>query len=225
MGHEIPADHGQSTPCSNSSESQAATTLNHHPEPPPATMEVEQVDPSALSIQQLITFRLFNPHLACERLAEHPALLPPHTSRADIPYARDFVQGELLHHAESLIAMQRIIHGLNKHAGWWQDSDTGEDVRTWPKKFQMLWVMTKLMLVVTEVAEAAEGQRKSLMDDKLPHRAMIEVELADAVIRVFDLAGGLGLDLAGAIMEKLAYNSVREDHTREHRAGEHGKKV
>lgn len=26
------------------------------------------------------------------------------------------------------------------------------------------------------------------MDDKLPHRPMIEVELADAVIRIFDMA-------------------------------------
>ena len=65
---------------------------------------------------------------------------------------------------------------------------------------------------LAEVAEAMEGHRKSLMDDKLPHRKMIEVELADVVIRVADLAGALGLDLGGAIAEKMSYNAVRLDH-------------
>jgi hypothetical protein len=57
-----------------------------------------------------------------------------------------------------------------------------------------------------------EGARKGLMDDKLPARTMLEVELADAVIRIFDMAGGLHLDLGGAIAEKLAYNAQRADH-------------
>ena len=38
---------------------------------------------------------------------------------------------------------------------------------------------------------------------------MVEVELADAVIRIADLAGALGLDLGGAIAEKLEYNRNR----------------
>ena len=62
------------------------------------------------------------------------------------------------------------------------------------------------------------------MDDKLPHRPMLEVELADAVIRIFDMGGGLGLDIPGAIAEKLAYNAGRADHKIENRAAEGGKK-
>jgi NTP pyrophosphatase (non-canonical NTP hydrolase) len=81
-----------------------------------------------------------------------------------------------------------------------------------------------LMLCVSELSEAMEGDRKNLMDDHLPHRKMLEVELADAVIRIFDLAGGLGLDLEGAISEKLAYNRQRADHKRENRQAENGKK-
>jgi NTP pyrophosphatase (non-canonical NTP hydrolase) len=83
----------------------------------------------------------------------------------------------------------------------------------------------KLCLVHSEISEALEGNRKNLMDSHLPHRRSDEVELADAVIRIFDLAGAAGMDLAGAIIEKLAYNQRRVDHTREHRASENGKKI
>lgn len=189
--------------------------------------ETSELAPHELPIKRLIELGLFTPDLAAYKLSSHPALLPKQ-DEGDTEYskvAEAFVNDELNDHHRSLQAMCRMIHGLNRHAGWWEDSETGEDVMSWPPKFGMLWVMSKLLLCVTELAEATEGARKDLMDDKLPHRKMIEVELADAVIREFDLAGGLGLDLAGAIMEKLAYNSVREDHTREHRAGEHGKKV
>ena len=68
-----------------------------------------------------------------------------------------------------------------------------------------------------------EGDRKDLMDDKLPHRKMLEVELADALIRIHDLAGFLGLDLAGAVVEKLAFNQQRADHKLDNRRAEGGK--
>ena len=80
------------------------------------------------------------------------------------------------------------------------------------------------MLIVSEIAEAMEGERKSLMDDKLPHRPMAEVELADAVIRIFDYAAGFGYDLGGAYVEKMEYNRTRADHTTEERLKPNGKK-
>lgn len=109
-------------------------------------------------------------------------------------------------------------HGASKASGWWTDLKTGEPIVTRPHV-----VGEKLMLIVSEIAEAMEGHRKNLRDDKLPHRPMIEVELADAVIRIADLAGSLGLDLGGAIAEKMAYNTVREDHKPENRVKEGGK--
>lgn len=124
-----------------------------------------------------------------------------------------------------LLVLQDTCHGLAEQAGWWKDLETGEDVRTWPKKHLDNWISAKLMLTVTEVAEAMEGHRKGLMDDKLPHRKMLEVELADAVIRIMDLAGGLNLDVGGAIVEKLAYNLTRADHKIENRMAEGGKSV
>lgn len=79
------------------------------------------------------------------------------------------------------------------------------------------------MLVVSEIAEAMEGERKNLMDDKIPSRKMAEVELVDALIRLFDYAGGFGYDLQGAFEEKMAFNAVRKDHTHEARKQEGGK--
>lgn len=118
--------------------------------------------------------------------------------------------------AENLNSMVKRTHEANKC--WWIDIDTGE-----PLDAHKL-VPEKLMLIVSEVAEAMEGHRKNLRDDKLPHRDMLEVELADAIIRIFDLAGALGLDLGGAFVEKMAYNSHREDHKIENRKAANGKR-
>jgi NTP pyrophosphatase (non-canonical NTP hydrolase) len=120
---------------------------------------------------------------------------------------------------------QQLSHQLAAKSGWWLDTETGEDVRTWPKKFFLLWVSTKLALVHSEVSEGLEGWRKGKMDDHLPHRSMLEVELADAVIRILDLAGGMNLDVAGAVIEKLAYNQKRPDHKLENRVKDGGKAV
>ena len=76
-------------------------------------------------------------------------------------------------------------------------------------------VVELLMLVVSELAEAMEGHRKGLPDDKLAHRSMIEVELAEALIRILDMAEGLGLDLGSAFEEKMAYNAQRADRNPE----------
>lgn len=133
------------------------------------------------------------------------------------------------HHRDGLYAsamrLSGYCNGLAEQAGWWIDTETGEDVRTWPTKFFKLWISAKLMLIVTEVAEAMEGHRKGKMDDHLPGRSMLEVELADTVIRTFDLAGGLGLDLPSAIVSKLVYNASREDHRIENRQKEGGKSI
>jgi hypothetical protein len=53
---------------------------------------------------------------------------------------------------------------------------------------------------------------------------MAEVELADALIRIFDYAGGFGYDIGGAFVEKMAYNATRADHTAAERLKENGKK-
>jgi len=81
-----------------------------------------------------------------------------------------------------------------------------------------------LMLVVSELSECMEGERKGLNDTHLPHRPMAEVELVDALIRIFDYAAAFGYDLQGAFEEKMIYNSQRIDHKVENRAKIGGKK-
>lgn len=116
--------------------------------------------------------------------------------------------------SECINILAKEVHEQNSK--WWKDIHTDEPLQR--------NVGEMLMLVVSEISEAMEGHRKNLMDDKLPHRPMFEVELADAVIRIFDLAYGLGFDLGGAYVEKLEYNKTREDHQKESRLQPNGKK-
>lgn len=87
-----------------------------------------------------------------------------------------------------LNALRDRVHAANVARGWWRDTD-GNCTRG--KRS----VPTALCLIHSEVSEGMEGDRKSLMDDKLPHRSMLEVELADVYIRGLDLAGGYDVDL------------------------------
>ena len=125
----------------------------------------------------------------------------------------------------------RICHSRAFEAKWWHDKKTGLDLRQVinepADEFEALLgkalVAQKIALIHSEVSEAMEGHRKNRMDDHLPHRRAIEVELADAIIRICDTAGAMGLDLGGALAEKLAYNAVRPDHKVEAREAAGGK--
>lgn len=119
--------------------------------------------------------------------------------------------------AQAVQNLVDVCHGLAADSGWWTDLKTGDDLRLANN------VPEKLCLIHSEISEAMEGHRKNLMDDKLPHRPMIEVELADALIRVCDLAGAKRYDVAGALVEKLAYNAQRADHKIENRVQDGGK--
>jgi NTP pyrophosphatase (non-canonical NTP hydrolase) len=113
---------------------------------------------------------------------------------------------------DDIKALQRIqykCYGQSKVMGWHNKS----------REFG-----TRIALCHSELSEALEGYRKDLMDDHLPNRQAAEVELADLMIRVFDLCGLEGYDLAGAIAEKHDYNAVRADHKLENRMASGGKK-
>lgn len=94
-------------------------------------------------------------------------------------------------------------------------------------------VMSKLMLIATEVAEAAEVYRDTKTFSSIkgvyqnegdggPLCAYMDgrssplkpegfgSELADIIIRVFDLAEELGIDLGAEVLRKMRYNATRE---------------
>lgn len=69
-----------------------------------------------------------------------------------------------------------------------------------------------LALIHSELSECLEAFRDGGPIDKhLPGYYAVEVELADAVIRILDMAAYLNLDLGGAIIEKIRFNWCREE--------------
>lgn len=113
--------------------------------------------------------------------------------------------------------LQADSHANAVAKGFWDDVDLSN----------VEVIGNKLMLIVGEAAEAHEeiragidpavtyydnvsiptwmdGERHLLKPEGVPS------ELADIVIRVFDLAAGLGIDIAAIIEEKAAYNATRE---------------
>ena len=115
--------------------------------------------------------------------------------------------------------MSKDIYLANKAKGFWKyRENTPKLIREYfpadiAEEFaiavEKAYNAQALALIHSEISEALEADRKDLKDDKLPHRSGLEVELADAIIRIKDFAGGKDLDIDGAIEEKLAYNTTR----------------
>ena len=114
---------------------------------------------------------------------------------------------------QGINALVQACHGASKDAGWWVHQATGTDLTG--------VIMATPHTIIEQPLVDRMG--KALVAEKLPHRGMLEVELADAMIRIADLSGAMQLDLGGAIAEKLAYNATRADHKPEARAAAGGK--
>ena len=96
-------------------------------------------------------------------------------------------------------AMVKESHERAVKHGWWS---TAEDQN----------ISTKIALIHSEISEAFEEYRHGRMETWVGENGKPEgfdVELADAMIRIFDLAGALGLDLEAAIRLKSDFNESR----------------
>jgi len=110
--------------------------------------------------------------------------------------------------------LSAVCYNLSVEAGWWSNNSADNP----------LIVPTKITLTHSELSEAMEGHRIDADDQHLPHRKSVDVELADAVIRIADLCGHLKSQLGNVVLEKLVYNQTRRDHQIDVRAKVGGKR-
>lgn len=100
----------------------------------------------------------------------------------------------------------RECYTIAQEHGFWDDVKEGAPISSQK-------VSEKLMLVVDEVAEAHEEVRKGRLYDVIHYEGAkpcgLPIELADAVIRIFDLAMALDINIEQAISEKMEYNRTR----------------
>ena len=95
----------------------------------------------------------------------------------------------------SIAKLQQEIHRTAVEHGWWHRERSMGEV---------------LMLAVTELAEAMEAYRDgNPMSEKIDGFSKVEEELVDTMIRILDVAGGMGFDIEGALRAKMAYNKTR----------------
>jgi NTP pyrophosphatase (non-canonical NTP hydrolase) len=116
----------------------------------------------------------------------------------------------------NLCGLQHDIHQTACDHGWWDEQNEMEyqmanrDMPTEQREFVRKAVIgQKLCLMHSEISEGMEGERKNLDDDKLPQYSMLEVELADCMIRIFDFAERYSLDVVGALLDKAKFNKGR----------------
>lgn len=89
------------------------------------------------------------------------------------------------------IVSQKEVHENAIAHGWW------ETKRPVPEL---------LCLIHSEVSEALEGHRKGLVEGQ---KGCLGEELADIVIRVFDMAEAYEIDMVKQVSEKHEYNKTR----------------
>ena len=108
----------------------------------------------------------------------------------------------------TITEVAQMVHKLAEDRGYHNPYITGE--------FRPITIGDFCSSIIGEVSEFYDSYRKGQIDPK---------ELADVIIRVFDLAVVLGIDIEKEILEKHQYNVTRTDHSPEERRKPGGKKI
>lgn len=111
---------------------------------------------------------------------------------------------------ETLRELQTDVHDLACEKGWWDGYDRDDLGRL---KLTTDQVISKIALIHAELSEAVEEARKSddygLYFGEGDKPEGFGIELSDALIRILDLFGALGLDAHSTVLVKHAYNMRR----------------
>lgn len=110
-------------------------------------------------------------------------------------------------------AATEVHLGVTNH-GFWEEANLSFEILDevndgLAAKYVTDLKISKLGLIMSEVAEAMEAVRKNSMDDKITDMSGEVVELADTIIRILDYCGRYNLPVGEAIIKKLAYNATR----------------
>jgi|SRR5690554_806715 len=112
----------------------------------------------------------------------------------------------------SIKETQLRVHLMAAEKGWWDPY--GLDTRRGCFALSVDEILAKIALIHAEASEAVEAVRRGepvIWRDESGKPEGLAIELADIVIRVMDLCGGLGIELEEAIAEKIEFNATRPE--------------
>lgn len=109
-------------------------------------------------------------------------------------------------------SLSEYCYQMSKEKGFYDDEpeewEWEDNILLGRIQYSASYLGNKLMLIVTELAEAHEALRhNNPPSEHIPEFSALEEEMADTIIRIMDFCGYLNLRIEEAIAAKLEYNS------------------